>query len=188
VLVEAAVAIARENPDVGFIHFGDGPLRGELTRRVEEFSLGRRFLFGGFRADLHRVFRHLDLFVLPSFTEGLPVVVLEAFASGVTVVATAVGGTPEVVSEGVNGRLVPPGDPRALSQRIIETLADDRARLAMGERGRRLVLDRFTFASQNLLYQDLVNQLIPAGRSRKSSTPLWKSQDGGAMVHYRSNP
>ena len=126
--VEAAAEVLRSGVDVGFVHFGDGPLRGALARRVKRLGLGRRFVFAGFRTDLHRVYRHLDLFVLPSYTEGLPVVVLEAFASGVPVVATAVGGTPEVVVDGVNGRLVPPGEPRALARRIAETLADDHAR------------------------------------------------------------
>ena len=155
VLVEAAAAVIRENPDIGFVHFGDGPLRNALVRRVSELGLDARFRFAGFRSDLDRVFPHLDLFVLPSFTEGLPVVVLEAFAAGVPVVATAVGGTPEVVADGLNGRLVAPGNPQALAGRIVETLADTPARLALGQRGRDLVRDRFTFATQSFAYQQL---------------------------------
>ena len=163
VLVEAASILACDHPDVGFVHFGDGPLRGDLARRVEALGLGRRFVFGGFRSDLNRVFRHLDLFVLPSFTEGLPVVVLEAFASGIPVVATAVGGTPEVVDDGVNGLLVAPGDPSSLARRIGELLNDDPARRAMGARGRALVLDRYTFASQGLAYRRVFDGLTLRG-------------------------
>lgn len=165
--VEAAAEVLRSGVDVGFVHFGDGPLRADLTRRVARLGLGRRFVFAGFRTDLHRVYRHLDLFVLPSYTEGLPVVVLEAFASGVPVVATAVGGTPEVVVEGVNGRLVPPGEPLALARRIAETLADDPARRAFGDRGRLDVLAHFTFAAQANAYQRLFDGLArPEPRSR----------------------
>jgi glycosyltransferase involved in cell wall biosynthesis len=167
VLVEAAASVARDIPDVGFVHFGDGPLRAELARRVADLGLEGRFRFAGFRTDLHRALPHLDLFVQPSFTEGLPVVVLEAFAAGLPVVATAVGGTPEVVADGENGRLVPPGDPRALALRVAETLADAGARRAMGDRGRALVLDRFTFASQGLAYQRLFDSL-PRTRTRAS--------------------
>ena len=159
VLVDAAAEVVRKHPDVGFVHFGDGPLRADLTGRVDRLGLGRRFVFGGFRTDLHRVYRHLDLFALPSYTEGLPVVVLEAFASGLAVVATSVGGTPEVVADGVNGRLVPPGDPGELARRIIEILADDPTRRLMGERGRELVREAFTFASQAIAYQRLFDEL-----------------------------
>ncbi len=165
VFVEAAAALVRDCPDVGFVHFGDGPLRAELEQRVERLGLGGRFVFAGFRTDLHRVYRHLDLFVLPSYTEGLPVVVLEAFASGVPVVATAVGGTPEVVADGENGRLVPAGDPAALARAIALTLADADAASAMGRRGRELVLSRFTFASQGDAYRRLFEGMTrPAGR------------------------
>ena len=157
VLVEAAALVEREVPGVGFVHFGDGPLRAALDARIKELGLGSRFVLAGFRADVHRAFAHFDLFTLPSYTEGLPCVVLEAFAAGVAVVATAVGGTPEVVLDGPegNGRLVPPGDPHALAGKLVSTLRDDSGRHAMAERGRRLVLDRFTFAAQADAYLDL---------------------------------
>jgi glycosyltransferase involved in cell wall biosynthesis len=157
--VEAAAALAREQPDMGFIQFGEGPLRGALTRRVERLGLGRRFVFAGFQTDLHRVFRHLDLFVLPSYTEGLPVVILEAFASGVPVVATAVGGTPEVVADGVNGRLVRAGDTPGLARAIAEILADAEKARAWGRRGQNFVLKRFTFTEQGLAYRRLFDEL-----------------------------
>ena len=159
VLVEAAAIVGRENRDIGFVHFGVGPLQADLTQRVHDLGLGDRFVFAGFRTDLHRVYRHLDLFTLPSYTEGLPVVVLEAQASGVPVVATAVGGTPEVIVEGETGRLIPPGNPKILAERIIETLANEVDRRAMGERGRRRVLDHFTFDVQRAAYQDLFEGL-----------------------------
>lgn len=165
--VEAAAALARDDPDVGFVHFGDGTLRAELERLVERLGLGGRFVFAGFRTDLNRVFRHLDVFVLPSYTEGLPVVVLEAFASGVPVVATAVGGTPEVVSDGVNGLLVRAGDASGLARGIAALLAGPAAAKSMGARGRQLVLDRFTFVSQGYAYRKLF-----AGLGRTATCPV----------------
>jgi glycosyltransferase involved in cell wall biosynthesis len=162
VLVEAASRVMREVPDAGFIHFGDGPLRPSIQQRILALGLERRFVLAGFRADVHRAFPHFDLFALPSYTEGLPCVVLEAFAARVPVVATAVGGTPEVVADGQNGRLVPPGDPESLARRIVELLRDP-ARPALGERGRRLVLDRFTFEVQARAYRSLFASLPRVG-------------------------
>jgi glycosyltransferase involved in cell wall biosynthesis len=90
----------------------------------------------------------------------LPVVVLESLAARVPVVATAVGGTAEVIEDGVSGFLVPPGDPRALAARIHNVLRDDAGRLAMGRRGRRRVEEAFTFAAQSVQYQQLFQGLI----------------------------
>ncbi len=155
VLVGAAARVVAEAPDVGFVVFGEGPLRDDLARRVAGAGLGGRFLLAGFRDDLDGVLPHLDLLALPSFTEGLPNVALEAFAAGVPVVATAVGGTPEVVEDGASGYLVPAGDPSAFARRVLDALGDEGRRLAMGARGRDRVRREFTFEAQGLLYQDL---------------------------------
>ena len=118
VLVEAAAQVVRQRPGVGFVLAGDGPQRTEIQSLIEAKGLGDAFRLTGFRTDLDRMFPHFDLFVLPSFTEGLPNVVLEAFAARVPVVATAVGGTLEAVEDRVNGYLVPPGEPGPLADRI----------------------------------------------------------------------
>ena len=110
-LVEAAALVVREHPRVGFLLCGDGPERPALARRIAEHGLEGKFVLAGFRTDLERLLPAWDLAVLSSHTEGLPVAVLEALAAGVPVVATAVGGTPEVVEDGVSGYLVPPGGP-----------------------------------------------------------------------------
>ena len=148
VLVEAAAAVARIDPGAGFIHFGDGPLREKILRRIDELGLQQRFILAGFRDDLDRFLPHWDLAVLPSFTEGLPTVVLEAYAAAVPVVATAVGGTPEAVDDGVDGYLVPPGDASALSRRILDLLRSDDLRREMGIRGRNRICTEFTFEVQ----------------------------------------
>ena len=167
-LVEAAVHVLREHSDVGFVLFGDGPLRAELTRQVEAAGLTRRFHLAGFRSDVDRYYPHLDLLVLPSYTEGLPNVVLEAFAAGVPVVATAVGGTPEVVKNGVNGYLVEPRDVGTLARRIGDIIADDVRRREMGCRAHRMVRDQFSFASQGKNYRRLLESLIaPAGTTER---------------------
>jgi glycosyltransferase involved in cell wall biosynthesis len=155
VLVDAASDVARRDPSVGFVLFGEGPQRDVLARQIETKGLQRQFILAGFHADLDQYFPQLDLFVLPSFTEGLPNVVLEAFASRVPVVATRAGGTPEVVTDRETGYLVTPGDCHGLADRMSELLHDDSARLAMGQRGRRDVEERFSFVAQAQAYQHL---------------------------------
>src|SRR5262249_37028469 len=98
-----------------------------------------------------------------SHTEGLPVAVLEAGAAGLPVVATAVGGTPEVVEDGRTGHLVPPADPPALADKIAEALADD-GRRDMGRRARQRVRAEFTFAVQAARSRELSARLVPARR------------------------
>src|SRR6185437_6008288 len=101
--VAAAERVLREQPSAGFVLFGEGHERASLQKQINAAGLGQSFIIAGFRADLDRFVPHFDLMVLPSYTEGMPNVILEAFAAGVPVVATAVGGTPELVEDGVSG-------------------------------------------------------------------------------------
>jgi glycosyltransferase involved in cell wall biosynthesis len=158
-LVEAAVQVLQTRPTAGFVLFGEGPLRQSLAEHIRIRGLSGRFVLPGFRSDLSRLLPHFDLLVLPSFTEGLPVVVLEAFAAGVPVVATAVGGTPEVVLDKVNGHLVPPGQPNLLADRVSLALLHEIERRAMGQRGKEHVRQHFTFAAQSAQYQKLFEEL-----------------------------
>jgi glycosyltransferase involved in cell wall biosynthesis len=164
VLVDAAASVCRADAGVGFVVFGDGPLRQALSQRIAERGLEGRFVLAGFRTDLDRLLPGLDLAVLSSHTEGLPVAVLEAQAAGVAVVATAVGGTPEVVAEGQTGWLVAPADPVALADKIRHALGDaDRLR-QMGQRAAQRVRDEFTFTAQAAQYQRLFARLVGEGR------------------------
>jgi glycosyltransferase involved in cell wall biosynthesis len=168
-VVEAAPGVLRAQPEAGFVLFGDGPLREQMAGRIAELGLQERVILAGFRADLDAFIPALDLMVLPSYTEGLPNVVLEAFAARVPVVATAVGGTPEVVKDEVNGYLVPAGDAEALSRRIIDVLRDDTARRRMGESGFERVQAEFTFEAQARQYERLFDEVGAAGVLRSSS-------------------
>jgi glycosyltransferase involved in cell wall biosynthesis len=165
--ITAAARVAREDPEVGFVLFGDGPLREMLARQVVRCGLEGTLVMAGFRPDVERFLPCCDLAVLSSWTEGLPVIVLEALAAGVPVVATAVGGTPEVVHEGVNGHLVPPGDTDALAQRIVTALADEGQRRGMGERGRQLIREQFTFATQARAYEQLFAEIVDGQASQR---------------------
>ncbi len=159
-LVEAARQVLARQPDAGFVLFGDGPLRAPLARQLQEAGLTGRFVLAGFRDDLDRLVPAADLFAQSSLTEGLPNVILEAAAAGVPVVATAVGGTPEVVQDGEGGLLVPPGQPDALAAGLSALLADRPRRLELGRRARHRVLAHFTFEAQAQAYRALFGGLV----------------------------
>ena len=159
VLVEAAATICREHPAAGVVIFGEGALRSDLERRVGELGLSGRVVLPGFRTDLDSLLSAADVVVLPSFTEGLPNVALEASAAGVPVVATAVGGTPEVIADRETGFLVPPGSPSAIAERVSELLRDPTQATRMGAAGRERMRTLFTFDAQAALYLKLLHSL-----------------------------
>ena len=167
VFIDAAKLLS-ERRDVGFVLFGDGPLRADLARRIDERGLTGRFVLAGFRNDLERYLPGLDLAVSSSHTEGLPVAILESMAAGVPVVATAVGGTPEVVEDGATGFLVPPAQPAALAAKIRDLLDAPERRHAMGGRGAARVRSEFTFSAQAARYEELFARLVP---NAPSSSP-----------------
>lgn len=162
VLIEAASLVVQQRPDAGIVLFGDGPLRADLERAIAERGLKGRFVMAGFRSDLGRFLPNLDLGVMSSFTEGLPVALLEMGAAGVPSVATAVGGIPEVIDDGVSGALVPPGDAKTLARRILALLDNDSQRIAMGRAARDRARRDFSFEAMSQRYLDLFRRLTSA--------------------------
>jgi glycosyltransferase involved in cell wall biosynthesis len=160
VLIEAAKEILRIVPSVGFVLFGDGPLRDTLQRKINVAGLQDSFVLAGFRHDLDHLLPFLDLLAVPSFTEGLSNVILEAFAAGVPVVATSVGGTPEIVDDEVSGFLIAPGDVSGLAKRIAQLLNSNILARTMGEQGRQRVIRDFTFEAQAAAYRKLFDSLV----------------------------
>jgi len=165
VLIDAAALVAARDPAIGFVLFGEGSLRGELAGRIQAAGLSANVVLAGFCQDLDRFIPFLDAVVLPSFTEGLPNIVLEALAASVPVVATAVGGTPEVIDDGKSGFLVDPGDAHALADRVLALFGCEEQRQAMGRYGRERVKRCFNFAIQGRRYQQLFARL-GTGRRR----------------------
>lgn len=183
VLIQAAAVAAEKNAAVGFVLFGDGPLHDALQLQIGRLSLERHFILAEFSRELDRYYPSFDLVVLPSHTEGLPNAALEAFAAGVPVVATAVGGTPEVVEDGMNGYLVPRGNPAALARRILDVLSNETGRRIMGRRGRERVQADFSFQGQSLQYERLFDNLVK--RRRKSQIRNRKSGSNGSKGGFR---
>ncbi len=164
VLVEAAARICQANPTAGVVLFGEGSLRDELERRITQLNLSGRVVLPGFRTDLDSLIGGADVVVLPSFTEGLPNVALEASAAGVPVIATAVGGNPEVVADGETGFLVPPGQPDAIAAKVNELFGAPATRTRLGTAGKHRMRELFTFDAQAKAYLQLFHTL--------RSTPL----------------
>ena len=140
-VLEAAARLAAVRSDLAWVLVGDGPLRAALTRRAADLGVAARFT--GARSDMADVFGCADLVLLASRSEGLPFTLLEAMALGKPVVATRVGGVPEVVEDGRSGRLVSPEDPAALATAVAGVL-DGPDAAAMGARGRARVESAFT--------------------------------------------
>jgi glycosyltransferase involved in cell wall biosynthesis len=161
VLVEAAVALLGRCPTARVVVCGEGVERPRLERRLSELGIADRVWLPGFRDDLNQLIPWADLVVLPSLTEGLPNVALEAAAAGVPVVATAVGGTPEVMIDGETSYLVPPADPAALADRIGDLLDDPAKARMFGTAGRSRVEKHFSFEAQARAYELLFAELRP---------------------------
>jgi glycosyltransferase involved in cell wall biosynthesis len=122
---------------------GDGPERERVERRAHELGISRSTLFIGYQRDVAPYYSFFDALLLPSANEGTPVVAIEALASGRPVVATRVGGVPDVVTAGADGYLVEVGDVEAMAERLAELAADPGLRRSLGEAGRESVLRRY---------------------------------------------
>lgn len=142
-LVRAAVAVTRALPRACFWIVGDGALRPRLAHQIRELGLDGAVRLLGHQRDVSGVMAAADLVVLSSLWEPLGNVLLEALAVGRPVVATRVGGVPEIVREGETGHLVAPGDPDALARAIVGVLADPGGAARLGERGRQHVARQF---------------------------------------------
>jgi glycosyltransferase involved in cell wall biosynthesis len=129
-------------PEVRFLLVGDGPRRVELEKMTDSLGIGRHVIFTGFLSDVTRILSFTDVSVLSSWSEGLPQSVLQAMAAGVPVVATEVGGVPEVVMNGKTGLLVRAGDSEGLAEGIIRLLSDRDDAIRMAANARALVLER----------------------------------------------
>ena len=139
---------------------GDGPLRESLEDQCKELNLEKYVFFAGARNDIPAAMNELDLFVLPSLTEGISLTLLEAMSCELPVVATKVGGTPEVVVDGKTGFLVPSNDPVQLAEVIITCLNSPQSCLEMGRTGRDRVVATFSLVKVAEKYLSLYQELF----------------------------
>ena len=168
-LFEAWPSVVAEFPAARLLVIGHGSLRSRLEARARDLGVADRIRFVGARTDGARVLDAVDVLALPATSEGLALSAIEASALGRPVVATAIDAMPDVIREGRTGRLVPPGDPAALSRAIRGVLRDPLGAQRMGRAGRDFVLDRFSLdrqvASTARVYRDLAGTPRPLRRA-----------------------
>lgn len=143
-LLEAVATLAREGRVFQLKIAGTGSHREALERRAKDAGVAQRTTFLGHVEDMADFYRSLDIFTLPSLTEGMPLTVLEAMATGIPVIASAIGGIPEAVRDGVDGLLVPPADVGALASALRRLLVDRGLRTRMGESARQRAVEAFS--------------------------------------------
>ncbi|MBI3160566.1 MAG: glycosyltransferase [Chloroflexi bacterium] len=159
-LLDAIPAALAACPDAVFAFAGEGSLRLEMERKAKSLGIEANLRFLGVRRDVPVLLGAADLFVLPSLWEGLPMALLEAMSLGLACLATDVEGTRDVIRNGYNGRLVPPGDPRALAAALLELLTDAAARARLGAAARQRVLERYSVERMCDEYETLFMNLL----------------------------
>ena len=161
-LLESVPLVAQNHPDVLFVVAGKGPSRKLIEDRIKELGIDSNVKLTGFVPDnlLPVYYDAADYFVLPSASgEGLPLVLLEAMACGLPVIATAVGGTPEILKHMKNGVLVPPRNPEAMAEALSKLLLEGLGS-ALGAEARRIVEDRFTWEENVRQLQEIYSEFV----------------------------
>jgi glycosyltransferase involved in cell wall biosynthesis len=159
-LIDAIAKLGNKINGISFVFCGAGPEETSLKDQARKLGVNDRCYFVGFRRDISEIFRVMDLFVLPSLTEGLPNVILEAFAYHKPVISTSVGGVPELVKHDINGILLNACDVTALSNAMEKCLQSDKLLHDMGEAGFRTVSKDFTFTLQTGRLESIYEGLI----------------------------
>lgn len=147
-------------PPFQLLLVGDGPSANSLRRLSEELALNEIVVFAGLRCDVEQILPLLDLFVLPSLSEGFGIALVEAMAAGCPVVATAVGGIPEVVQTGRTGMLIPAGDSKALTEALADLLKDQSKARVFGRDGQRWVGTQFAVSTMVHHHESLYKRLL----------------------------
>ena len=160
VFLAAAKRILERHPKTTFMIVGDGPLRARVGEAAQELGIASHVVFTGHRAKTHDIYGATDVIVISSFTEGIPNVLLEAYAYEMPAVATDVGGVGEVMQDGVSGWLVQPGDPEIIADKVNGLLADDNLRERMGRAGRLAMEHRHNFERRTRVVEELYDSLM----------------------------
>jgi len=164
--LESSAQVVKQEPNVCFVIVGDGILRSEMERYAQDLGIQQRVIFTGWRRDLPRIYADLDLLVVSSNNEGTPVSAIEAMASGCPVVATRVGGLPDVIENGETGYLVPPEQSPALAAAVLKLMSNPQRAEQMGRAAQLSVKERFPL---NRLVCDMENLYEELLTSKKVS-------------------
>jgi glycosyltransferase involved in cell wall biosynthesis len=154
-----AFASAAEDDEV-FLIVGDGPERANIERLAGELGITDRVVMAGFSDDIPGMLAAMDIYLQPSTEEGLSLTILEAAAAGVPVVSTSVGGTPEIITDGVHGVLIEPGDVEALARVLKDFISDRKPFLEMASKARTRIEEVFSLEGMARGYDSLYRQVL----------------------------
>ncbi len=146
---------------------GDGPLRHALQKMIEDLDLSNLVWMAGDRDEVPELLRMMDLFILPSLAEGISNTILEAMATGLPIIATDVGGNPELVVEGINGTLIPVGNSEALATAIVELIEHPRRLISMGKNSLQKVKAGFSWDRTVDAYLSVYDELLNVTEQRQ---------------------
>jgi glycosyltransferase involved in cell wall biosynthesis len=166
VLLRATAKVVASSPSFRLVLIGEGPERSRIEGLVEALGLGGRVVLAGSVTEGFRLLRNFRFSVLSSRQESFPNAVVESMAAGVPVIATSVGGIPEVIRDGIDGTLVPPGDPDALAEAMLKLLLEPQLAARMGQAARERISRSFSIEKMVREFEDLYLYLVrsPAGR------------------------
>lgn len=162
-LLQILPALLQQHPHVHLLLFGQGPQKPQLQRQAQELGVARQVTFAGFRQDLPRLLPALELLVHPATMEGLGVCLLQAAACEVPVVASRVGGIPDIVQHQHNGLLVEPGDPQQLLQAVAQLLSRPQHARQLAWQARQDVAAAFSIPAMVTAYAQLYEELLASG-------------------------
>jgi glycosyltransferase involved in cell wall biosynthesis len=163
-LIRAVAILCLEFPNLRLEIAGTGPQREDLERELGRLRLTSQVRFLGWQRDLRPIFGSWDIFAMPSLDEGVPMATLEAMAEGLPVIATSVGGLPELIEDGQTGYLVPPSDVAALTKRLRLLILDPERRQAMGAAGRQRAREHFSLDRMVAEIAAIYDSLLPQPR------------------------
>ncbi len=181
-LIDAAVEITRRYPDLYFLFLGDGPDEKALRKQIAKLDLTNRFVFAGMVEDVDRELAGCDLMIHPSKEEPFGIALLEGMRMGLPIIASRVGGIPEVVSDGKSALLFEPCNPWAIAETASEILADRSRMKKMGEAGRERWQEKFNY--ENMIAQ--VSRCLTELRGDSPTSPCANSADDSAARNILS--
>jgi glycosyltransferase involved in cell wall biosynthesis len=164
-MLQAMAQLRETNPNLQYLVVGDGEHGPVLKEMARHLGLENRVVFAGQRKDIPEILPVCDFFVLPTLTEALPTVLMEAMAAQKAIIASNVGGIPEMIQDGLNGRLLPPGDVRALAAACAQLADDSALRNAWGTAGQAICREKFNIEQQIASLENLYNSLIGTRQS-----------------------
>ncbi len=158
--IEAIPEVIKNNAEAAFLIVGEGSLRRKLEDRARELGVSRKVVFAGWREDILEVISFLEVLVQPSLNEAIGRVLLEAQALGIPVIATRVGGIPEVVKDGITGMLIPPKDSKKLALSICQLLENEQKRSEMSKHAREWIDERFSATKMIQEFESLYKEIL----------------------------